>query len=150
MKILTMVFIALAAGASPLWAQQAGELGAGIIAGNPTGVTGKYWLSSGRALDAGVGIGADVTLYGDHLWHSLTVLPQPARGRLPAYLGLGLQLGDGSSNGTGLRAVVGAAYWYPGKPLEIFFELVPVLRFSSGDSASLGAGLGVRYYFDRS
>lgn len=148
MKIFAAVFAVLAAAVSPLCAQQAGSTGVGIIIGNPTGVTGKYWFSPSRAMDAGVGIGGDVTLYGDYLWQSLEILPQPARGKLPVYLGLGLQIGEGSSNETGLRAVAGAAYWYPDKPLEIFLELVPLLRFSSGDSASLGAGLGVRYYFD--
>lgn len=147
-RILILVCI-LAAGAGPLWAQKAGELGAGVVLGSPTGITGKYWLNENRALDAGLGFDSDVLLYGDYLWHSFKVLPQPAEGKMPLYLGLGLQIGDNHHNNStlSLRAVGGIAYWLPRNPIEIFLELIPTFHLSQNGGSDLNAGLGLRYYF---
>jgi hypothetical protein len=43
---------------------------------------------------------------------------------------------------------MGASYLLPRNPLELFVEVVPLLRFSNGDAVSVGAGLGIRYYFN--
>ncbi|HAF95974.1 MAG: hypothetical protein A2X34_02335 [Elusimicrobia bacterium GWC2_51_8] len=150
MKILLALVCLLAAGVKPLCAQKAGDFGAGVILGNPTGAAAKFWLNDSRALDAGVGFNTDLALYGDYLWHSWKVLPQPSEGRLPVYLGLGAQIMDSAHNNFGLRAVAGIAYWLPRNPVEIFLELVPVLRFSNNDGVDLNAGIGLRYYFKRS
>jgi len=88
-------------------------------------------------------------VYGDYLWHSFKVLPQPSEGKMPLYLGLGLQIGDThhNSDALSLRAVGGISYWLPKNPIEIFFELVPVFHLSNNDGSDLNAGLGLRYYF---
>jgi hypothetical protein len=147
-KLLTLLCL-LAVGTGQLWAQKAGEFGAGVVLGSPTGITGKYWLNGSRALDAGLGFDSNVLIYGDYLWHSFQVLPQPAEGKMPLYLGLGLQLGDTrhDNNDLSLRAVGGISYWLPRNPIEIFFELVPVFHFSQNGGSDLNAGLGLRYYF---
>lgn len=147
MKTLLTLVCILAAGASPLWAQKAGDVGAGVILGSQTGATGKFWLNGSRALDAGIGFNSHTALYGDYLWHSWKALPQPSEGKLPVYLGLGAQIGDSSHNNLGLRAVAGIAYWLPHDPLEIFLELVPVLHLSHHDGVDLNASVGLRYYF---
>lgn len=148
MKTLLVLVCMLAAGTSPLWAQKDGDIGAGVILGNPTGVTAKFWVNGDRALDVGVGFNSDVSLYGDYLWHSWTVFHQPSEGKLPGYLGLGAQIRTTSPSEFGLRAVAGIAYWLPRDPLEIFLELVPVLNLSPhGNGVDLNAGLGLRYYF---
>ena len=149
MKTRAVLACILAAWVSPLRAQQTGDAGAGVILGNPTGGTAKLWLSGSQALDAGVGFSSDLALYGDYLWHSWTVLPPPSEGKLPVYLGLGAQLRTLSPNEFGLRAVGGVAYWLPRDPVEIFLEIVPVLRLSPGNSVGLDAGVGLRYYFRR-
>jgi hypothetical protein len=150
MKKLLAFICLLAACTGPLWAQKAGEFGAGVVLGNPTGITGKYWLNSSKALDGGLGFDSDVMIYGDYLWHSYTVVPQPAEGKMPLYLGLGLQVGDTHrhfSNDLGLRAVGGISYWLPRNPVELFFELVPVFHLSEHGGSELNAGIGLRYYF---
>ena len=43
MKMLLAMIFMLAAGTSTLRAQQAGDFGAGVILGNPTGATAKLW-----------------------------------------------------------------------------------------------------------
>jgi len=149
MKILVTLVCLLAAGITPAAAQNSGAAGAGVILGDPTGITGKFWLNNGRALDVGLGLNDNVTIYGDYLWHSWRVFPQPSEGKLPAYLGLGAQIGNTSHHDSslGLRAVAGLAYWLPHDPVEIFLELVPVLNLSHDTGLHLNAGLGVRYYF---
>jgi len=147
-KLLTLLCL-LAASSGPLWAQKAGEFGAGVVLGSPTGITGKYWLNDNRALDAGLGFDSDVLIYGDYLWHSFKVLPQPQEGKMPLYLGLGLQIGDThhNNNDLSLRTVGGISYWLPKNPIEIFFELVPVFHLTQHGGSDLNAGIGLRYYF---
>jgi len=108
------------------------------------------WLTDSQALDAGLGFSTGLALYGDYLWHSWKVLPQPSQGKLPVYLGLGAQFRTVYPNEFGLRTVAGIAYWLPRNPVEIFFEVAPVFRLSPHDSVGLDAGIGLRYYFTKS
>lgn len=148
MKTLLVLTCLLGTAVCPLRAQTAGKIGAGVILGDPNGITAKYWLNGTRALDAGIGFGSDVSLYGDYLWHSWDILSHPSASEIPLYLGLGAQIRTSSPSAFGLRAVGGIAYWLPRAPVEIFLELVPVLNLSShGDDLDLNAGLGLRYYF---
>jgi hypothetical protein len=147
MKILFTLAWLLAAGAGSLWAQQAGDLGAGVILGNPTGATAKLWFDGTRAADLGLGWSSELTVYGDYLWHGWEVLPPPPEGKLPVYLGLGGQIRTFRDAEFGLRAVAGVAYWLPRDPVEIFVEIAPVFRLTPGTSVGLDAGLGLRYYF---
>ncbi|HAH05245.1 MAG TPA: hypothetical protein DCM05_01770 [Elusimicrobia bacterium] len=148
MKNLLLALACLAvAGGSPLWAQKAGNLGAGVILGNPTGVTGKYWMNETYAADAGLGFSTSLSVYGDYLWHGWTVLPQPSEGKLPVYLGLGAQIRTLHELEFGVRTVAGAAYWLPRHPLELFIEIAPVFRLVPGTSVGLDGGVGLRYYF---
>jgi hypothetical protein len=144
-KIILMLICLLAA--APVRAQKGGDVGVGVIVGAPTGLTGKLWLDDKRALDAGFGWYARPTIYGDFLWHGWDVLPQPAQGRLPVYLGLGAQIRTYRDAEFGIRAVAGMAYWLPRQPVEIFVEVVPVFYLTRYPGVGLDAGLGLRYYF---
>lgn len=147
MKNVLLALACLIAASIPALAQKAGDVGAGVVLGAPTAVTGKLWLDGTRALDAGLGWSSELTVYGDYLWHGWDVLPKPAEGRLPVYLGLGVQVRTFRDAEFGVRAVAGVAYWLPRDPVEIFLELVPVFRLTPGTSVGLDAGLGLRYYF---
>ena len=146
MKSALFVLCLLAA-SPPLWAQNAGDAGVGVILGNPTGVTGKVWLDGAQAVDAGLGVSTHLAVYADYLWHSWKVLPQPAQGKLPVYIGLGAQVRAFHDAELGIRTVVGVAYWLPNNPTEIFCEIVPVFRLTPRDGVGLDGGLGLRYYF---
>lgn len=148
MKMKTALALGcLLAMAGPSRAQETGDAGVGVILGNPTGATGKLWLSGSQAVDAGIGYSTNLAVYGDYLWHSWSVLPRPSEGKLPAYVGLGLQARVFDETELGIRTVVGVAYWLPRDPVEIFFEIVPVFRVTRTSSVGLDAGLGLRYYF---
>lgn len=140
-----IVLIALAVPAS---AQKAGQFGAGVVLGAPTGATGKLWLGDAQAIDAGLGWNGALTVYGDYLWHGWTLLPQPPQGRMPVYVGLGAQVRAYNDSEVSLRAVVGIAYWLPKDPIEIFAELVPLLHLTRHTGAGLDGAAGVRYYFN--
>ena len=143
MKTLLFLVYLLAGAAGPLSAREPDAIGAGLVFGNPPGVAAKLWYGS-QALDGGVIFGKDLTLYGDYLWNMFKVLPRASGGKIPVYMGVGLQV---SPDEFGLRVVAGIAYWLPHTPLEIFCDAVPVLRLTPGSSGGLGLSVGARYYF---
>jgi len=146
MKMTFMLLCLLAAEASPLWAQKAGDLGVGIVVGNPSGLTTKLWLYQSQALDAGVGFDKNVILYSDYLWYFWKALPRPSTSRLSLHLGAGVQLTPAVSEGFGARAPAGLAYWPSGR-VEIFLEAVPVFQLHPRGRVPVSTGAGLRYYF---
>jgi hypothetical protein len=131
----------------PARAQQVGGFGAGVVVGDPTGLTVKTWIDSSRALDAGVGFSGEATFYADYLWHAWDVFPQPSQGKLGAYVGGGPRIETRRDAEFGLRALAGVDYWIAGRPIEVFFEAGPVLRLTPGRGVGVDGGLGVRFYF---
>ncbi|MDD5301781.1 MAG: hypothetical protein PHS14_01625 [Elusimicrobia bacterium] len=146
-KRTLLALVCLLAAAAPVRAQKAGDTGVGVILGAPTGITGKLWLDGNKAIDAGLGWNSELTVYGDYLWHGWDVLPQPAQGKLPVYLGLGAQVRTFRDSEFGVRAVAGVAYWLPNNPVEVFVEIVPVFFLTRDPGVGFDAGLGLRYYF---
>jgi len=129
-------------------AYESGQLGVGIIIGNPTGPTVKYWMSDTTALDLAIGFQEDISVHGDILFHAWDFFPQPKRGKFGAYLGFGPKIQEKKKDDLfGIRAVAGVNYIATKYPFEIFFELVPVFELSPDTDTDLDAGVGVRYNF---
>jgi len=146
-------------------AQQSG-FGAGIMVGDPTGVSVKYWLNDDRALDGGLawGVwrGSYFHLHGDYLFHNSTLITV-SKGKLPLYYGPGLRLRswsgdqywdngkwhdyDGSRVDIGVRFPVGLAYLFDGAPVDIFLEVAPTLDLTPATSFEIDGGIGARYWF---
>lgn len=136
--------------------------GLGFMVGAPSGLSGKYFLSSDTALDFGVGFlgyyrGRDgVHLHLDHLWHPVSLASVPAF-ELPLYFGVGGRLFDFDDNNDddgfamGVRAPIGLAFDFNNVPLDVFFEVAFVVDLFVGYRDNLGAdfngAIGVRYYF---
>jgi len=146
MKKLIMTLAMLAAGAD-LQAQQAGSFGAGVVAGDPTGLALKYWFDNVRAMDAGVGFSGDAALYADLLWHGWDMFPQPEKGKLGAYVGVGPRIETNRDTALGIRTMGGVDYWFEGHPIELFFEAGPVFRLTPDRNVDVHGGIGVRFYF---
>lgn len=129
-------------------APERGTAGVGLIVGNPTGASGKLWLSKNRALDVGFGFSGDFAAHADHLWHAWDALPQPTAGTLGVYAALGGRIearrGDDEF---GIRTMAGIDYLMDTYPWEFFAELGPVFRLTPGTSVSMDGGIGVRYLF---
>jgi len=90
----------------------AGTLGAGLIVGEPTGGSIKYWFNDTLAIDGAVGWSThnhtDLYVHSDVLWHNFDVFPV-SKGRLPLYFGVGGLLrfrDDNKDNQVGVRVPV--------------------------------------------
>ncbi len=145
-----LVSALLAGSSDPASARMgAGDLGIGVYAPNPIGVTAKYWLNSELAVAVAAGAqDNEWTGHIDILAHLPELLPQPkGEKRLPAYLGLGLKGKDESPNLFGIRFIFGVAYHARYEPLELFAEVGPVLRVDRGLKTDIDGGGGLRYYF---
>lgn len=135
---------------APLLAQASdpGALGIGFIAGSPIGFSAKYNLNAKTSIDMALGAeDSDLHFHSDVLLNLPDVLPQPRKGKLPLYLGLGFKLQDREDTVFGFRFVGGIAYHMAAQPLEFFAEIAPVLQTSPDVDSDLEGGVGVRYYF---
>ncbi len=139
----------------PLFANaqgKSGDFGAGIILGEPTGISAKLWNSNDRAFDMAIAwsIGRNdrFHLHSDYLIHRFDLISVEA-GKLPLYYGLGGRIGFGDQVDLGLRIPLGIAYMLPNDPFEFFFEIVPVLNLYPGTDFDANGGFGVRYYFGK-
>ncbi|MCE9613699.1 MAG: hypothetical protein K8T26_05445 [Lentisphaerae bacterium] len=156
----------LAVTASSVWAQTpdagAPRFGLGLILGEPTGISAKYWLSSTRALDAAAAWSLSdderVQLHADYLLHNEDLIhPKDLHEKLPVYYGIGgrILLSD-SDNGRGhddderlgIRFPLGVTYLFVTSPLDVFAEIVPVLDLVPDTDLELSAAIGARFYFN--
>ena len=146
-------------------AQDSG-FGLGFMLGDPTGISGKYWIGGDRALAFGLawGVwhGGYVHVHGDYLFHKMELI-SVSKGKLPLYYGPGLRIRswndgrywkhgryydyDGSRMDVGVRFPVGLAYLFDGAPVDVFFELVPTLDLIPATGLELDAAFGARYWF---
>lgn len=139
------------------------EFGFGLVLGEPTGLTIKYWLNKENALTASLG----ASYFGaprigvDYLWHFDVFKSNIVK----MYAGPGLVLGIGEGRGfwykekhgkfyfrsdgeTGIafRGVFGLNIVPRNTPLEIFLELGPLVGISPTSGSAIDAALGIRFY----
>jgi hypothetical protein len=140
--------------------EQQGKFGLGVILGEPTGLSAKYWTSSVTAFDFGLGWGwidgnnngndnggSRVHFHMDYLWHSFETIKSTER--FPLYYGIGgrVNAGEGYSTSFAVRGVIGVAWMPRDTPIDIFIELAPSLRLTESTGFAIDGGLGARYYF---
>ena len=147
MKHLILASALLAA--VPAAAQQAGQLGLGLLLGDPTSGSLKYWINDVEAVDAGIGVSQNLVLHSDYVYHGWELLPQSKRGRLAAYGALGGRLEFMDETDFGIRVMPGLSYWPTLKrPAEFFIEIGPVVRLTNGVRVRIDGGFGLRFYFE--
>jgi len=132
-------------------AGSAGDLGVGVIVGDPTGFSAKYWLSRTRAVDLALawdlsGSEDRFEIHADHLWHFDLDLSR-LQGRMPLYVGVGGRLLTGHDARLGVRIPFGVSYMFPRVPIELFGEITPLVDFTPDTETRVNAGAGVRFYF---
>ena len=160
---------AQAAGRAPARSAAAtggGRFGLGLIIGEPTGLSMKYWLDSRAAFQGALAFSFDdyFLISGDYLYHYPGAFGQGNAfvSQLQPYFGVGgvvvftttdRRVNDrflgrrSGSVGVGVRVPLGIE-WNPGRPsLGIFAELVPGISLVPLTSAFFEAGIGIRYYF---
>jgi hypothetical protein len=155
LALATLSLLLLPSLISPATVNAPGHFAAGVILGEPTGISAKYVIDERFAAQGALGfsiIGKGLWFSGDFLMQFHNVLTQD--GRLPVYIGVGMVIqdrGNGGKNNSsetsvGIRVVAGLEY----RALErvsIFGEasaqpfFIPSIRF--GASLAIGA----RYWF---
>ncbi|MBS1546575.1 MAG: hypothetical protein JST38_20530 [Bacteroidetes bacterium] len=158
-------FTLLLAVASYTKAQSSG-FGAGIILGEPTGISLKGWISGDRAVDGALAWslrdGAYFSIHADYLFHNMDLI-KLGKGKLPLYYGPGLRLrtwnnnrywhhgrwydNDGNSASLGVRFPVGLDYLPEKAPVDVFLEVVPGLDLVPATDFDISGAIGVRYWF---
>jgi hypothetical protein len=141
-----------------------GSFGAGLVLGEPTGLSGKLWVGHLTAVDFGLAFSFNsyLLVFSDYLWHFSGVFGRRSTfaTQLQPYIGVGGMIASSSDGGRkhffsnrndltaiGLRIPFGIE-WRPSRPsLGVFFELVPGMFLIPGTEGSIGGGVGVRYYF---
>ena len=147
---------------SHLGKAQSSGFGLGIMLGEPTGLSGKLWLSGDKALGmglawGGVGVpGGYLHLHGDYLFHKMDLI-SVSKGKLPLYFGPGVRMriwddnndreNDNDGLDLGIRFPVGLAYLFDGAPIDVFLEVAPTLDLIPSSSLDVDGGIGVRYWF---
>ena len=134
-----------------LYSQNNG-FGFGVMVGEPTGFSAKYWVDETHAVDFGLAysfVHPDkvFSLHGDYLFH----IPNPIKSEfnLPIYYGIGARIHFGNEGGhtLGARGVIGVAWIARSLPLDAFIELAPVFNIFPETSLHLDCAIGARYYF---
>ena len=136
--------------------------GIGVILGEPTGVSAKYWLGERSALDFafGLSVGGDrlnhdgdndfsrVHLHADYLYHFYDVI-RTSSNRVPLYFGAGPRVNFAGGYGAsfGVRGVAGIDCMFENVPIDIFAEVAPVFQVGYNVGLGLEGGIGVRYFF---
>jgi hypothetical protein len=130
---------------------QSKKIGAGIIAGEPTGLSFKYWLSENTALDAGLAWSFldenAVQIQADYLIHNFSLI-KISEGKLPFYFGIGGRLKFSNDLILGVRVPLGLAYIFNNEPIDIFFEVVPILDILPETDFTISIAIGGRYFFN--
>lgn len=159
--LATLLFFGLTV-AGNARAQGNDGFGLGVIVGEPTGLSLKWWLGNDQAIDGGVAWSFSendsLHLHADYLWHRFDLFKIPPKaGKLPLYFGVGGRLKLEEDNGgkgdndhddlLGVRIPVGVAFLFADAPVDIFAEIVPVLDLIPDTDLDLNAAIGARFYF---
>jgi len=130
-------------------AEPRGRFGAGIIAGEPSGLAAKFWVSNRSGIDAAVGWSffEDERIQA-HLDYQFHLFAAVSRGYLSFFFGGGIvgRAWDGDAKG-GVRLPVGGFYRFGLVPLGIFVEVAPRVEFIPEDAWGLSAVAGAYYFF---
>lgn len=127
------------------------RFGAGLMVGEPTGLSLKYWLNEEFAIDGGIGAAfhreSGLQLHSDALWHAFGSYDCP-HGRVSPYLGVGVRgkFQDGD-DAFGFRVPIGISYMLDRRPIDVFFEVAPILDVTSTVRGSFNVTAGARFWF---
>ena len=140
--------------------------GLGVIFGEPTGFTAKFWMPEHQAIDAGLAfsLSSYVLIYSDYLFHFPGVFGNSTEftRAMSPYVGVGAEIiisensvrtnnhyfdTPGSSTGLGIRIPLGIEWALKTMPIGIFAELVPGMGITPGTYGFFQGGVGARWYF---
>lgn len=139
-----------------------GPFGLGLILVSPTGLSGKYRLSSDNSVDAAVGWGSHdfIVLHSTYLWEFNKAIALDGK-YIGAYFGVGGTFVSWDSHdhtwwgrehrnddkGLAVRLAGGLNYYFNRPAIEVFAELALNFFVVPATEIDLGLALGGRYYF---
>lgn len=120
----------------------------GVILGEPTGISFKFWQSGSTAIDGAVawsmGRNESVHVHADYLFHNDLDVDQ---GVLLFYYGPGVRTVFSDNNPrVGARFPLGLQYIVDSTRLSIFFEVAPTFDLIPSTSFGVNGGLGFRFF----
>jgi hypothetical protein len=126
-------------------------IGVGIIAGEPSGFSFKWWADDDTAVDAVTGWSLDNShfyVHCDYLWHR-AIEDVDIGGTAPLYYGIGarLLLRDDGDSKVGVRVPIGLDYVFDNGRFDIFIEIAPIFNVMPDTDFDLSGGVGARFYF---
>ncbi|NLE02908.1 MAG: hypothetical protein GX640_23820 [Fibrobacter sp.] len=121
----------------------------GIVLGEPSGLSAKWWLSPMSAIDfmAAWSFSEDgiFETNADYLFHFFA--PEFNSGILPVYIGPGISIRIGSDWFVGARFPIGIEYIFNRFPITLFGEIAPQWQIFPDDKFIIGGGAGIRLKF---
>lgn len=153
--LLLFSFVLFATPLSDVLAQDRtyGNFGAGVMAGQPSGLTGKMWLGDHNAFHGGVAWQFSTSrttrfhMHFDYARYNFDAI-EAQTGTLAFFYGLGGRILLGGTNDLlGVRFPFGLNYQFAEYPLEIFAEVAPIIDLSPDTHLRGNSGAGIRYYF---
>lgn len=124
------------------------NIGIGLMLGEPTGVSVKYWYNSRSAFNIGAawslsGRSEALHLHTDLLLHSWFADTES----LAFYYGAGGRIIFASNATAGIRFPFGLNYVFQNIPFDLFVEAVPILDLTPNIEFAGNGAVGIRYYF---
>ncbi len=140
---------------SPAMAERSGDQGIGLMLGNPSGFSYKFWLNDDMAIDGAAGIAqSEFDIHATLLWHlhgwskNIKGFEGANReGDFPLYFGIGPRLLFEHDEEFGIRFPVGLSYLPNDSLWEFFGEVAPVFRITPDTGIDGDFAIGLRYYF---
>ena len=130
---------------------QSNGFGLGIIVGQPTGISAKYWTTGSTAFDFGLGYSLEkhsrMHFHADYLFHSKNIFNSVEN--ISLYYGPGARLKsvENANARLGVRFDVGIVWIPRNAPIDVFVEIVPSLDIIPETFFFVNGGIGIRYYF---
>ncbi len=126
--------------------------GLGVVIGEPTGISAKYWLSNQNALDFALGYSfvrkERIHFHMDYLFHHQNIFR--AEENIALYYGPGFRIRsvEGDDARLGARFALGLVWLPRNAPVDVFVEIAPILDIIPATRFQINAGLGFRFFFN--
>ena len=140
---MVLVFITTAVHAQP-----PARYEVGVIIGQPTGLSGKYWVSRRVAFDAAAAwsfTDESFEFHASYLFHPYFF--DVDQGELPLYFGAGAVTYLRDDFAVGARFPVGISFIFDDIPLSLFLEIAPIVEVIPETGFNVNGGVGVRLAF---
>jgi len=154
-RIVLIIILTIMTSLTSLGAAENGHsgFGLGIILGEPTGLSGKLWTGGKTAVDGALAWSTDrdanLHLHIDYLVHNFNFINIDET-YLPVYYGIGGRMKFSEHDNDdfiGVRVPVGVAQMFENAPVDLFFEIVPILDLAPDTDFDINIALGGRYFF---